>query len=157
MLEDKNRSKERNDDPLTGSPGAHPIGVGLGAAAGGAAAGMAAGVAAGPIGALVGAVAGGVVGGLVGKGVAEAIDPTVEDAYWSLSFIHRPYYEGGRGYDDYGPAYRYGIENFTHYGERSWDEVEPDLRAGWERGPRRLAPELGASLPGRPRCLDAAR
>src|SRR3954464_597504 len=88
--------KDRNEDPITGAPGAHPVGVGVGTAAGGAAAGMAAGMAAGPGGAVVGAVAGGVVGGLVGKGVAEAIDPTAEDAYWSNNFRNRPYYQSGR-------------------------------------------------------------
>lgn len=69
-------------DPLTGEPGAHPVGTGLGAVAGGAAAGAATGAFAGPVGAVIGLAVGAVVGGLAGKGVAEVIDPTGEQAYW---------------------------------------------------------------------------
>ena len=65
-----------NRDPLTGAPGAHPIGTGVGAAAGGIAAGAAVGSVAGPVGTAVGAAVGAVAGGLAGKGVAENIDPT---------------------------------------------------------------------------------
>lgn len=69
-------------DPITGEPGAHPLGTGLGAAAGGMAAGAAVGTVAGPVGTVIGAAVGAVVGGLAGKGIAEAIDPSAEDAYW---------------------------------------------------------------------------
>src|SRR3954447_11610765 len=62
------QSTDSNRDPITGEPGAHPVGAGVGAAVGGAATGAAAGAVAGPVGAVVGAVAGGVVGGLAGKG-----------------------------------------------------------------------------------------
>ena len=65
-----------NRDPITGEPGAHPVGTGVGAAAGGVAAGAAVGSVAGPIGTAVGAAVGAVAGGLAGKGVAEKIDPT---------------------------------------------------------------------------------
>src|SRR5436190_2869250 len=82
-----------NRDPITGAPGAHPVGTGLGAAAGGMAAGAAAGSVAGPAGAAVGAAVGAVVGGLAGKGIAERIDPTVEEAYWADQYSREPYYE----------------------------------------------------------------
>ncbi len=78
-----------NRDPITGTPGAHPVGTGVGAA-GGAAAGAAIGAVAGPVGAAVGLVAGGVVGGLAGKGVAEKIDPTAQDAYWRDNYLEAP-------------------------------------------------------------------
>ncbi len=69
-----------NLDPITGAPGAHPVGVGLGAAVGGIAAGAAAGtVIAGPLGTAVGAAVGAIAGGLGGKAVAEHFDPTVEE------------------------------------------------------------------------------
>lgn len=67
-----------NLDPLTGAPGAHPVGTGVGAAAGGIAAGAAAGSVAGPVGTVVGAAIGAVAGGMAGKGVAETVDPTVD-------------------------------------------------------------------------------
>ena len=64
-----------NRDPVSGVPGAHPVGTGIGAAAGGIAAGAAAGsLAAGPVGTMVGAAAGAVAGGLAGRAVAESID-----------------------------------------------------------------------------------
>ena len=66
-----------NRDPITGEPGAHPVGTGVGAAAGGIAAGAAVGSVAGPVGTVVGAAVGAVAGGLAGKGVAEKVDPTV--------------------------------------------------------------------------------
>ncbi len=65
----------RNEDPITGESGAHPVGVGVGTALGSAATGAAAGMVAGPVGTVAGAVIGGIVGGLAGKGVAENIDP----------------------------------------------------------------------------------
>src|SRR6476661_8335405 len=77
MTIEKIEHPESNPDPITGAPGAHPVGVGLGAAAGGIAAGAAAGtLAAGPIGTVVGAAIGAVVGGLAGKGAAESMNPT---------------------------------------------------------------------------------
>jgi phage tail tape-measure protein len=79
MENDNTRSVGTNRDPITGAPGAHPVGVGLGAAAGGIAAGAAAGtVAVGPVGTVVGAAVGAIAGGLGGKAVAEHFDPTLE-------------------------------------------------------------------------------
>ena len=69
-----------NRDPISGAPGAHPLGAGIGAALGGAAAGAAAGTVVGPVGTVVGLAVGAIVGGLAGKGVAESIDPTLEDS-----------------------------------------------------------------------------
>ena len=78
---EKAERPETNPDPITGAPGAHPVGVGLGAAAGGLAAGAAAGtLAAGPIGTVVGAAVGALVGGLAGKGAAEAMNPDARPA-----------------------------------------------------------------------------
>ena len=84
MDTDKTRQAGTNPDPITGAPGAHPVGVGLGAAAGGIAGGIAAGaavgtVAAGPVGTVVGAAVGAVAGGLGGKAVAEHFDPTTTE------------------------------------------------------------------------------
>jgi hypothetical protein len=77
-------------DPISGAPGAHPVGTGIGAMAGGAAAGAAIGAIAGPVGAVVGVAVGAVVGGLAGKGVAEAIDSTAEETYWRANPGIRP-------------------------------------------------------------------
>ncbi len=121
-----------NRDPLTGEAGAHPVGTGLGAAGAGAA-GAAIGMVAGPVGAAVGAVVGAVAGGLAGKGVAESIDPTVEHAHWEQVHATRPYYEKGHSYDEYRPAYQYGIDSHARHQGRSWDQVESDLGRDWDK------------------------
>src|ERR1700693_4408422 len=79
MENDNTRSLGTNRDPITGAPGAHPVGVGLGAAAGGIAAGAADGTVAGcPGGTGVGAAGGAVAGVLGDKAVAEHFDPTMQ-------------------------------------------------------------------------------
>ena len=129
-----------NRDPITGAPGAHPIGTGIGAALGGAAAGAATGTIAGPVGTVIGAAVGAIVGGLAGKGVAESVDPTQEQAYWRESFSQRPYVSEGSTFDDYGPAYQYGVNAHTAYPGRDFDDIESDLARDWgrSRGDSRL-------------------
>ena len=122
-----------NLDPISGAPGAHPVGTGLGALAGGAAAGAAAGTVVGPVGTVIGAAIGAIVGGLAGKSVAESVDPTVEDAYWRENYRDRPYVssDSAASYDDYGPAYGYGVDAYRNNPERSFEEVEPGLSRDW--------------------------
>jgi hypothetical protein len=130
---ERERDADANRDPLSGAPGAHPVGTGLGAAAGGLAAGAAAGTVAGPLGTLAGAVAGAVIGGLAGKGVAELIDPTAEEAYWRENYESRPYVGSGATFDDYGPAYRYGVDSYGRFEGRTFEEAEPELMRDWDR------------------------
>ena len=127
-----NNEHDANRDPITGTPGAHPVGTGLGAA-GGAAAGAAVGSVAGPVGTVVGGAIGAIAGGLAGKAAGEAVNPTVEDAYWRDSHASEPYYRKDYSYDDYAPAYRVGYENRGKYADRSWDDAETELQADWER------------------------
>jgi phage tail tape-measure protein len=124
----KRTDRDLNPDPITGEPGAHPVGTGLGAAAGGAAAGAAVGAATGPIGAAVGAVAGAIAGGYAGKAVAEQIDPTVEHAYWREHYPDREYYAEEYDYDTVAPAYQFGWESRARYPGQRWEDVEPNLR-----------------------------
>ena len=121
-----------NPDPLTGEPGAHPIGTGVGAA-GGAATGAAIGAIGGPIGAAIGGVVGAVAGGLAGKGVAEAVNPTREEAYWRENYRTRPYVRGA-SYETYRDAYRYGWEARAHYPRtQRFNDVETNLQGGWDK------------------------
>jgi hypothetical protein len=131
---------KRNPDPITKAPGAHPVGTGIGAAAGGAAgiggavaAGAAAGSAVGPVGTVVGAAVGAVVGGLVGKGVAEHVNPTVEETYWREHYASRPYVPAGTKYEEFAPAYRFGWEVRQRYAGKRFDEVENQLAQDWDR------------------------
>lgn len=125
---------DSNPDPITGEPGAHPVGTGIGAAGAGAAGAAIGGVVGGPIGAVVGAAIGSVVGGLVGKSAAEAVNPTQEDEYWRSNHTSRPYVEPNRTYDDYAPAYKAGYEGFGRYAdsEKTFEEIEPDLKRDYE-------------------------
>ena len=122
--------KSMNLDPITNAPGAHPVGTGVGAA-GGAAAGAAAGALGGPVGAVAGAVIGAVAGGLGGKAVAESINPTAEEAYWRDNYNREPYYEAGRVFDDYAPAYRLGLYGRTSY-EGNFEDMESRLASDWD-------------------------
>jgi hypothetical protein len=121
-----------NRDPLTHSPGAHPIGTGVGAAAGGLA-GAAAGAVGGPIGMMAGAVLGAVGGGLAGKAGGEAINPTDEDRYWRDEYRRRPYVDQGAPYEAYEPAYRFGWEAYGRYSTRfsSFDDADRELEREW--------------------------
>jgi hypothetical protein len=56
----------------------------------------------------------------------------------------------GATYDDYGPAYRYGVDSYSRYDGREFDEVEGDLGRDWDRA-------RGASSLTWDRARDATR
>lgn len=122
-----------SQDPLSGAPDFHPVGTGVGAAAGGAMAGAAAAAVTGPMGAAIGAAVGAVAGGLAGKAVAHRIDSDAEDSYWREHHAAQPYAAPGTTYDDYGPAYRYGVSTYEAYRGRPFDEVDSELSHDWGR------------------------
>lgn len=138
------RKGEKTDpehrDPITNTPGAHPVGVGAGAAGAGAAGAAIGGAVGGPIGAVVGAAVGAVAGGLGGKAAAEAVNPTIEDEWWRRNYAARPYASAGAPYETYRPAYQYGWQARMMHGDAEWSEIEPNLAAGWmsARGDSRL-------------------
>jgi hypothetical protein len=125
--------KDLNRDPLTGEPGSHPVGTGVGAAGGAATGAAVGGAVGGPVGAVVGGAIGAVTGAAAGHGAAEAINPTVEDAYWRENYLNRDYVDRALPYSAYAPAYRYGWESRSRYGNKPFDEVESDLARGWDR------------------------
>lgn len=143
----KTREELRNEDPITGTPGSHPVGTGIGTAAGGAITGAAAGAIGGPVGAAIGAVAGGIAGGLAGKAIAENIDPTVETAYWRANYKSRDYVDSDVEYDHYEPAYRYGWEARTRYDHDDFSKVEEDLKNDWDKNRGTSSLEWGAARP----------
>lgn len=56
------------------------------------------------------------------------------DRYFASRFEHSPYRSSEESFDDYRPAYRYGMQARSRYGERDWDDrLEAELREGWER------------------------
>jgi uncharacterized protein (TIGR02284 family) len=122
--------KDLKHDSITDEAGSHPVGTGVGAV-GGAVAGAAAGAAGGPAGMVVGGAIGAIVGGLAGHAAAEAIDPKAEEKHWRDNYQREPYYEQGRSFDDYAPAYRMGVTGRTQYDR--WETAEPQLREDWQR------------------------
>jgi hypothetical protein len=147
------RGRDLDRNPETGQPEDHPLGIAGGALTGGAAGGVAGAaiagaatgtIAGGPLGAVVGAavgvVAGSVIGGIAGKAIAERVDPAHEDAYWRGEYLQRPYAASEWGWEDYGPAYRYGYWSYEEFDGRPFEEIEPELAREWdaERGQSRL-------------------
>src|SRR5436190_4270186 len=128
--ESMSENPRKNADPITGEPGAHPVGTGVGAA-GGAVAGAAVGAEiGGPIGAAVGTVVGGVAAAYGAHGVAEAMNPkTEEEKYWREHHAKQPYAEKERPYEDYAVAYRTGYEGFHKYPGRPTKRSKPTLRS----------------------------
>lgn len=120
-------------DPIAATPEAMPVESGIDAALGGAAVGAATGtIAAGPVGTVIGATVGAIIGGLAGKGNDGAIDPSREEAYWRENYLGRAYVDAGASYDDYGPAYGYGVDAYVRYPGRSFSELEAELSFGWD-------------------------
>ena len=132
----KHEDRDMNRDPISGAPGAHPIGTGVGAA-GGAAAGLMVGSVAGPAGTTIGGVVGAIVGALAGKELGEAVNPTTQDndwdSYWRESYRNEPYYSLGRTYEDYAAAYRVGYTFHLNQPDRNWDDAQDHLKSEWER------------------------
>ncbi|MGP1384828.1 MAG: hypothetical protein ACTS2F_14780 [Thainema sp.] len=127
---------DANPDPITGQPGAHPVGTGVGAASVGAVGTAIGAVVGGPVGAVAGAFIGSIAGGLAGKGVAEQLDPTVEDEYWRNNYRSRSYVDSDYDYDrDYSHAYRTGYEGYSNYTGRglNYSQAEPHLREDYEK------------------------
>lgn len=117
------------DRPVAAGVGA-VVGGAAGGVAGGAAAGAAVGGMTGPVGAAVGAVVGAVAGAIAGEGIANTVDPVAEEAYWRDNYSSRPY-AGGASYDEYRPAFGYGVDAYTRYPGRSFNEVEAELARDW--------------------------
>ncbi|MDX2111405.1 MAG: hypothetical protein SFY80_14330 [Verrucomicrobiota bacterium] len=128
----KQERRDANRDPITDEAGAHPVGTGLGAASG-AVTGAAVGALAGPIGAGVGLVVGAIAGGLAGKGIAEGLDPTVEDTYWKANYLKQKYVAPNTPYSVYHPAYRTGYEGRNQYPGKTYEEVEAELQHNYEK------------------------
>jgi hypothetical protein len=134
--------KRKNADPITGQPGAHPVGTAAGAVGGGVTGAALGAAIAGPIGAAVGTVVGSIAAAYGARGVAEAMSPTIEEEkYWREHHANQPYAEKGCSYEDYAAAYRTGYEGFHKYPGKPYEEIENDLALDYQRN------QPGAALP----------
>ena len=98
----------------------------------GASTGLAIGATAGPIGAVIGGLAGAVGGWWAGRGIADAIT-TDDDAAFRSNFESTPDRLSDRSYEEIRPAYVAGhlAGRNPDYAGRSFEDVESDLRCGW--------------------------
>ena len=119
----------------------HILGAGVAAVAGGATGAAVGAVVGGPAGLAVGAVAGGALGAVLGDRAAEAMDKRGDLGQFEQIYRDMPYYVDGMEWEDYAPAYRYGLETWRTHGARAFTDAEPELDAGWGRA--RDASRLG--------------
>ena len=61
------------------------------------------------------------------------LDWSTEEQYWRDNYAGRPYIGTNSEFDYWRPAYRYGYESANTYPGRKWNEVENDLRRGWDK------------------------
>ena len=124
--------ENRDRDESSADLAKHALGAGFGAV-GGAAAGAAMGAVGGPAGMAVGGLIGAVAGGATGRVLGEAVNPTVEEAYWRAEHARHPY-GPGTSFEPYRTAYRYGWEERLRRPlDRNFVDSEPELEAGWEK------------------------
>jgi uncharacterized protein (TIGR02271 family) len=60
------------------------------------------------------------------------IDPTTEDAWLQEYFGARSDRRRGETHEDHRDAYRYGLAASDRYHDQRFEDVEPDLRSGWD-------------------------
>ena len=116
---------------------------------------------------IAGAAIGAAVGGAAGKGVARAVNPAAEDGYWRGSYVNAPYYQSGRTYEDYEPAYRLGYYGWSRYGgafdqsedrlSNEWKSVKGQSRLTWNEAKAGYASRVGSSRAGHPGRLGSRR
>lgn len=63
----------------------------------------------------------------------QMLDWTTEEQYWRDNYATRPYVGANRDFDYWSPGYQYGYESGMKYQGKTWNDVETDIRTGWER------------------------
>ena len=66
-------------------------------------------------------------------GMAERVDPALEEAFWRENYLREPYYERGYTFEDYYPAYRTGWEGRVRYAGLTYEQCERDLQRDYQR------------------------
>ncbi|HEY8311621.1 MAG TPA: hypothetical protein VIG47_13745 [Gemmatimonadaceae bacterium] len=134
---DENR-KHVNDPNVPNHTLSHTAGDEVGEAAGGVSGvvvGAAIGSLGGPVGTVIGGIAGAIGGWWAGRSVAEAAQgySMGDDAVYRNYYDNSPKRLADRNYEAVSPAYRLGHLSAQNpdYRGRAFDEIEPDLRNGW--------------------------
>ncbi len=90
-------------------------------------------IVAGAVGALgiaIGAAAGGALGAFAGHKTTEAVDAHGELDHFKQIYRSTCYYTSGMGWEDYAPAYRYGLDAHARLGCGDFSAYETELEAG---------------------------
>jgi hypothetical protein len=140
-VNDSTRQDRQSDDvtPHTtpDDTGEH-VGEGVGGVSG-AIAGAAIGTVGGPLGVVIGGIAGAVGGWWAGREIGQTADGYTDehDAEYHRRFDATPIERRGRfqTYAEARPLYQLGhlAASNPEYAGRSFEDVEPDLRHGWDR------------------------
>lgn len=56
-----------------------------------------------------------------------------EEQWWRDNYQSRPYATADRDFEHYRGGYRYGVESAARHAGKRWEDVEHDVRAGWDR------------------------
>jgi hypothetical protein len=110
----------------------HIVGTGGAALAGGAAGAAIGAAVAGPPGMAVGGVVGVALGATAGDRIAEARDRRENLGHFEQIYQSMPYYRTGYDWNDYAPAYRYGLDTYERHGAQPFAEAESMLQGAWE-------------------------
>ena len=64
--------------------------------------------------------------------VAADSDWLEDENFWRSTYASRPYASSDQGFEVYRSAYRYGHDAARQHRGRRWNEIEMELRNGWQ-------------------------
>ena len=67
------------------------------------------------------------------KRTGTTLDWKTEEDYWRTNYTNRSYIGANKEFEYWRPGYRYGYDSAMKYQGRNWNDVENDLRTGWDR------------------------
>jgi hypothetical protein len=60
-------------------------------------------------------------------------DWNLDQTWWRENFRDRPYVTADQRFEDYEPGYRFGYDVANRYRGKTWTDIEPNLRADFNR------------------------
>lgn len=110
----------------------HILGAGSGAFLVGGAGAAIGGIVAGHAGIVVGAAAGAALGAVLGDRLSERHDKRDDLGHFQQIFHTMPYYVSDMRWEDYAPAYDYGIRTYRTRGGQPFAQVQDGLGREWD-------------------------
>lgn len=91
----------------------------------------------GPVGFALGVVAGTAFGAEAGEHISDAIDLHGDLGYFASTYTQMPYYVSEMEWEDYEPAYRYAMEQYSPDADKSIYDRDGALERGWREASQR--------------------